>query len=228
MVKVLLIDEQAVTRAGLKLLLEEHNGFQVVGEAESLSDAKEKISSTAPDVVVIDFAVPNKATKQAIMDFIAAGAPPYSLIVSRCSPDYVAAQLLDLRATGYITKNANSDELITAIQAVANNEQYVSPSIAEQLALRHVGDRDDISFQQLSGRETQIMELILKGCKVQEIADRLEINPKTVNSYRYRIFSKLQAESDVGLILQTLRFGLIDKEDYYQYSTHDKKTTSKV
>ncbi len=105
------------------------------------------------------------------------------------------------------------DEMVQAIRAVHAGQRYISPEIANRLAFRHVTDKDQSPFESLSERELQVMLMITKGVKVQEIADKLHLSPKTVNSYRYRIFEKLGIKNDVELTLLGIRHGLIESED---------------
>ena len=102
--------------------------------------------------------------------------------------------------------------MIQAIKAVHAGQRYISTDIASRLAFRHVTDKDDSPFESLSERELQVMLMITMGMRVQEIADKLCLSPKTVNSYRYRIFEKLAVKNDVELTLLAIRHGLIEPE----------------
>ena len=124
------------------------------------------------------------------------------------------ARLLQIGAAGYITKGSSMDEMVQAIRAVRSVQRYISPEIASCLAFRHVNtDKDESPFESLSERELQVMLMITKGTKVQDIADKLCLSPKTVNSYRYRIFEKLGVKNDVELTLLAIRHGLVESEE---------------
>ena len=123
------------------------------------------------------------------------------------------SRLLQAGASGYLTKGSSIDEMINAIQTVFAGQKYLSPEVAQQLALKHVGGELDSSpLDILSEREMQIMIMITKGIKVQEISDKLCLSPKTVNSYRYRLFEKLSVNSDVELTHLAIRHGMLDTE----------------
>ena len=105
------------------------------------------------------------------------------------------------------------EEMIQAIRAVHAGQRYISPEIASRLAFKHVNDKAESPFEALSERELQVMLMITMGMRVQEIADKLCLSPKTVNSYRYRIFDKLKVKNDVELTLLAIRYGLIESEE---------------
>ncbi len=117
--------------------------------------------------------------------------------------------MLQAGAAGYITKGCEPDEMIRAIRAIHSGQRYISSEIAQQLALKRFAKDEESPLDILSERELQIMLMITSGQKVQEISDKLCLSPKTVNSYRYRIFEKLNIDSDVELTLLAIRLGLI-------------------
>jgi len=135
------------------------------------------------------------------------------LIVTICDNEIYPSRLLQIGASGYLTKGSSMNEMIQAIKAVHAGQRYISPEIASKLAFRHVSDTEETPFDSLSERELQVMLMITKGAKVQVIADQLCLSPKTVNSYRYRIFEKLSVQNDVELTLLAIRHGLIETED---------------
>ncbi|MGD8418690.1 MAG: LuxR C-terminal-related transcriptional regulator, partial [Pseudomonadales bacterium] len=110
---------------------------------------------------------------------------------------------------GYLTKKVNADELLKAVKRVFLGKRYLSAEVAQQLAVTSVGDDGDDPFSQLSGREMQIMLMVVNCHKVREISSNLHLSPKTVNSYRYRIFEKLNVSSDVELALLAVRHGML-------------------
>ena len=131
-----------------------------------------------------------------------------------CNNDLYPARLLQVGASGYLTKGASMNEMIQAIRAVHAGQRYISPEIASRLAFRHVSEEEETPFDSLSERELQVMLMITMGMKVQDIVEKLCLSPKTVNSYRYRIFEKLSVKNDVELTLLAIRHGLIESERY--------------
>jgi DNA-binding NarL/FixJ family response regulator len=119
-------------------------------------------------------------------------------------------QALKAGATGYLTKKVNADELIRAIKRVFLGKRYVSSEVAQQLAVHNFEEEGEDPFGQLSSREMQIMLMVVNCQKVKEISSNLHLSPKTVNSYRYRIFEKLNVGSDVELALMAVRYGVVN------------------
>jgi two-component system invasion response regulator UvrY len=132
--------------------------------------------------------------------------------VTVCDEEPFPSRLLKAGAAGYLTKGAALDEMVKAIRTVAAGQRYISPEIAQQLALKNLDDEKGSPFELLSEREMQITMMIVNCQKVQEISDRLFLSPKTVNSYRYRIFEKLGIDSDVELTLLAVRHGLLSAD----------------
>jgi two-component system invasion response regulator UvrY len=125
--------------------------------------------------------------------------------------DPFPSKVMQVGAQGYLTKGTGSDEMINAIRAVNSGQRYIAPEIAQQIALAQFSGRNDENpFQSLSERELQIMLMITKGEKAQDIADRLNLSSKTVNSYRYRMFEKLNVGGDVELTHLAIRHKMID------------------
>lgn len=121
-------------------------------------------------------------------------------------------KVMQAGAAGYLTKGAGPDEMIQAIRLVHSGQRYISPEIAQQMALSQFASADENPFKSLSERELQIMMMITKGQKVTDISEQLNLSPKTVNSYRYRLFSKLGINGDVELTHLAIRYGMLDAD----------------
>jgi len=132
------------------------------------------------------------------------------LALTVCDDEPYPSRLLQAGAAGYITKGCDPDEMIRAIRTIHAGQRYISSEIAQQLALKRFAKDEESPLDILSERELQIMLMITSGQKVQEISDKLCLSPKTVNSYRYRIFEKLGINSDVELTLLAIRLGLVE------------------
>jgi two-component system invasion response regulator UvrY len=128
-------------------------------------------------------------------------------LVRELKPDVV---LMDVRASGYLTKKADVDEMTRAIRKVMAGQRYISSEIAQQLALAPYSEGDNQIFTSLSKREMQIVLMTVNGLSPSEIADLLSLSPKTVSSYRHRIFEKLDIKNDVGLMKLAIQYGIID------------------
>lgn len=213
MINVLIVDDHDLVRTGIRKILDEVPGIKVVGEACDGEEAVRLARKNPPHVVLMDVKMPGIGGLEATRKLLRMDPDIKVLVLTTISNDLYPARLLKIGASGYITKGSSMDEMVQAIRAVHSGQRYISPEIASQLAFRHVNDKEDSPFDTLSERELQVMLMITKGTKVQDIAEKLCLSPKTVNSYRYRIFEKLAIKNDVELTLLAIRHGLIESED---------------
>ena len=213
MIDVLLVDDHDLVRTGMKKILSDVSGIRVVGEASTGEEAVKVCREAKPQVVLMDVKMPGIGGFEATRKLLRLDPDLKVLIVSTVDNDVYPSRLLQAGASGYLTKGASMDEMVHAIRMVQAGQRYISPEIANKLAFRHVNEQEESPFDGLSERELQVMIMITKGMKVQEIADKLHLSPKTVNSYRYRIFEKLQIKNDVELTLLAIRHGLIESEE---------------
>ena len=212
MIKLLLVDDHDLVRSAIARALS--SDFDVVGEANSGEQAYEMVREFAPHVVLMDIRMPGigglEATRKIKQRF-----PEVKIIaLSACEEEPFPTRLLQAGASGYLTKGSGIDETIRAIRQVAAGHHYLSPAIAQQMALKSYDNKQlDCPFEQLSEREMQISLMIASGQKIQTISDLLCVSPKTVNTHRYRIFSKLNIENDVELALLAVRHNLVDNSN---------------
>lgn len=213
MIDVLVVDDHDLVRAGITRMLEDVSGIKVVGEAASGEDAIQKCRELHPNVVLMDIKMPGIGGLEATRKLYRIDPDIRVIAVTVCGDDPFPSRLLQAGAAGYVTKGADLDEMVQAIRVVKAGQRYISPEIAQKLALKPFSaEPDESPFDMLSEREIQIAMMIVNCYKVQEISDKLCLSPKTVNSYRYRIFDKLQISSDVELTLLAVRHGMIDAE----------------
>lgn len=212
MIDLLIVDDHQLIRAGLARMLADVEGMRVLDQADSGEAALAKIRSLRPHVVLMDVRMPGigglETTRRALRI-----APDLRIIGMSVSDDEpIPSQMLRAGAAGFLSKGASTTELITAIRRVHVGQRYVSADVARRMALRSYENERPNPFEALSGRELQISLMVVNCQKVATISDRLRLSPKTVNSYRYRIFEKLQIGSDVELTLLAVRHGLIDSK----------------
>jgi DNA-binding NarL/FixJ family response regulator len=213
-INVLLVDDLDLVRTGIKKMLDTVQGIKVVGEANSGEEALIQARKLLPDVVLMDVRMPGIGGYEATRKLIRVHPDMKVLVVTVCDNDFYPARLLQVGAAGYLTKGATMEEMVQAIRSVHHGQRYISPDIAARLAFRHVSDEDDSPFKSLSERELQVVLMITKGMKVQDIAAKLFLCAKTINSYRYRTFEKVGVKNDVELTLMAMKHKLIDlKED---------------
>lgn len=207
MIKVLLVDDHELIRAGISRMLLDDGGIEVVGEAGSGEEALNMLRKCCPDVVLMDLKMPGIGGLEATRRIKRQCETTKIVVVTACIDDPYPSHVMDSGATAYISKNSHVSEIIRAIKAVYKGERYISSDIAQMMALNK---SKESLFESLSERELQIAMMIMDCQKVQDISDKLCLSPKTVNSYRYRIFEKLNINSDVELTLLAVRNGLLD------------------
>ena len=213
MIKVLVADDHDLVRTGIVRMLGDIRDVKVVGEANTGEEAVTKARDLLPDVVLMDLRMPGIGGMEATRKIVRQCPDTRVIAVTACEDDPYPARLFKAGALGFVSKGAGMDEVVTAIRAVARGQRYISPQIAQQLALKAVRDEvPALPFQVLSEREMQICMMVVNCEKAQDIANKLHLSPKTVNTYRYRIFEKLHIDSDVELTLLAIRHGMIDPE----------------
>jgi DNA-binding NarL/FixJ family response regulator len=211
-IKVLVVDDHDLVRMGITRMLADIAGIKVVGEAASGEEALRLARELTPQVVLMDVKMPGIGGLEATRKLLRQDPDIRVVAVTVCDEEPFPSRLLKAGAAGYLTKGAALDEMIKAIRAVASGQRYISPEIAQQLAFKNLDEEKSSPFESLSEREMQITMMIVNCQKVQEISDRLFLSPKTVNSYRYRIFEKLAIDSDVELTLLAVRHGLLSAD----------------
>lgn len=212
MVDVVVVDDHDLVRLGLVRLLSDVEGINVVAEGNSGEQAIDLARKHEPDVMLMDVRMPGidgiEATRKILRHL-----PDIKIIaVTACNDDPFPSRLLQAGASGYLTKGASAEEMVKAIKTVLAGQKYLTPSIAQKLALTNLGGSQN-PFNDLSDREMQIATMICSCKKVQEISDKLCLSPKTVNTYRYRIFEKLNVSSDVELTHAAIRYGLLEPQE---------------
>ena len=209
MIRVLVVDDHDLVRTGITRMLADIDGLQVVGEGDSGESALKLARELRPDVVLMDVKMPGIGGLEATRKLLRSHPDIKVVAVTVCEEDPFPTRLLQAGAAGYLTKGAGLDEMVQDIRLAFAGQRYISPQIAQQLALKPFQPQGS-PFDTLSEREIQIA-LMIVGCqKVQIISDKLCLSPKTVNTYRYRIFEKLSVTSDVELTLLAVRHGMVD------------------
>ena len=209
-IRVLVVDDHRLVRTGLSRMLAKVSGIEVVGEADSGEAAVVRVRQDRPNVVLMDIRMPGIGGLEATRRIVAADPGVRVLIVSAYDDHPFPAQAMRAGALGFLTKGASQDDLERAIRRVFAGQRYVSDTVAQQLALRSLEARAECPFDLLSNREMQITLMVIGCRKVRQISQELHLSPKTVNSYRYRIFEKLRVASDVELALLAVRHGVVD------------------
>ena len=212
MINVFLVDDHELVRTGIRRILEDVRGIKVVGEAQSGETAVTFCRQHHPDVILMDMNMPGIGGLEATRKILRIRPDVRIIVLTIHSENPFPTKVMQAGAAGYLTKGAAPDEMVQAIRLVHSGQRYISPEIAQQMALSQFASADENPSKSLSERELQIMMMITKGQKVTDISEQLNLSPKTVNSYRYRLFSKLGINGDVELTHLAIRYGMLDAD----------------
>lgn len=209
-IDVLIVDDLDLVRTGIRHMLSGISDINIVGEAEGGKEAVKLVHELSPQVVLLDLRMPDLDGLEVTQKILHDNPKIKVLILTAYNDDIYPARLLHVGAAGYLTKNASMEELVRAIHDVKDGKRYISPDIAQNLILKRLDNVDSKPFERLSDRELQVALMIAQGFKAPEISEKLNLSAKTINSYRYRIFEKLEVDGDVRLALLAIRHGLVD------------------
>ncbi|WP_194089182.1 UvrY/SirA/GacA family response regulator transcription factor [Vibrio hibernica] len=212
MINVFLVDDHELVRTGIRRIIEDVRGMKVVGEADSGEDSVKWCRANYADVILMDMNMPGIGGLEATKKILRFNPDIKIIVLTIHTENPFPTKVMQAGASGYLTKGAAPDEMVNAIRMVNSGQRYISPEIAQQMALSQFSASSDNPFKELSERELQIMLMITKGQKVTDISEQLNLSPKTVNSYRYRLFSKLDIGGDVELTHLAIRYGMITTE----------------
>jgi len=210
MIRILIADDHAIVRAGLRQFVADQADMQIVAEAASGTEAIAAVRAGEIDVVLLDISMPDKNGIDTLKSLKHISPELPVLMLSAYAEDQYAVNLLRAGAAGYLNKEAASTQLVGAIRTVVRGRKYVSPSLAQILADGVSGDADRPLHGELSQREFQIFCKIAAGLAVSKIADELNLSVKTVSTYRTRILEKMAMKSNADLTYYAIKNGLIE------------------
>ena len=208
MINVLIISSYRLICASLEQIIDKEPDFHVVDVAAKLEDVSRLINENSIDVVLLEVCPPSVDHFELIKQLLKVNRDLNFLVLCTQASEPLPSQFLQAGAKGFITRQASVDEVLVAVREVANGNRYLGVECAQQMALGKVSG--DNPFSTLSAREMQVMMMITSGRKVMSISDQLCLSPKTINTYRYRLFSKLGVDSDVTLTRLAIRQGLME------------------
>jgi two-component system invasion response regulator UvrY len=215
LINVLLVDDHELVRTGISRILKDERGIKVVGEASSGEEALQfcrdiSTNHESPDVVLMDMQMPGIGGLNATKRILHYCPDIKILALSVSCEEPIPTKVLQLGASGFISKKAAPAEMVQAIKKVYSGQRYISDEVAQKIAMSKIQSSAENPFSELSDREMQIMLMITQGEKINDIAEKLNVSPKTVNSYRYRMFEKLKIDGDVELTHLAIRHRMIN------------------
>lgn len=218
-VRVLLADDHTLMRAGLRKLVDSFEGFSVIAEAGDGREAVQLARELTPDIALLDIAMPKLNGLDATALIVKSASPTQVVILSMHTAENYVLEALRAGATGYVVKHAAVDELERALRAVQNGERWLSPVVSRYLLddyLRLVRKETDVQPsagpELLTPRQREILQLIAEGCTTREMAERLCVSARTVETHRAQIMERLNLHDIASLTRFAIRSGLVDPE----------------
>ena len=210
MINVLIADDHALIREGLKKILDSEPDMMVVGEANNVVELITQLKQVAVSIILLDITMPGESGLDALKE-LRHNHPQTPVLILSFHPEHrFAVRALKAGAAGYLTKESAAEEVVQAIRKVVGGGKYVSAALAEQLAMELDDASGKLPHETLSDREFQVMRLIAAGKKSSEIAEELAVSVNTINTYRMRIFEKMKMQSNVELSRYAVEHGLIE------------------
>ena len=208
MIRVLIVDDHEIIRTGLREIFEDYRDIHVAGEAANADTAVCLCRELKPDVVILDFALPGQSGIELTARLHHDQPKSHILVLSdfECSP--YPERLMEAGALGYLTKRCSIQELLQAIRAVARGQSHIGSAVAQKLAMGLVQGNSSTPFDSLSAREMEVLLKLTEGQRLSEIAEAMHLSPKTVATYKYRIFDKLETRNDVEVTRLAMRYGI--------------------
>lgn len=210
MINVLLVDDHELVRTGIRRLLSDVSGINVYAEAKDGESAITQVRKKRPDVVLMDVSMPGIGGLEATRKLKQIDSELPVIILTVHTDDPFPTSLLKAGASGYLHKGCTVDEIVTAIKEVHAGRRYICTEIAQNLALSLLPGSEGSPFDSLSQREMQVMFMLVQGNKVQVISEKLCLSPKTISTYRSRLFEKLSVRNDAELTRLAMRYGMLD------------------
>ena len=209
MIKVILCDDHAMVRRGIRDTISEAVDIQVVGEASCYPELREQMRKTVCDVLVLDLNMPGRGGLEVLAALKEEGSTVKTLVVSMYPEDQYAIRCLRAGATGYLNKAGDPADLVNAIRTVMQGRKYLTPEVAQLLAESLAQPAPETPHSALSERELQTLTKIASGRRLSDIAEELMLSPKTVSVYRSRVLEKLKLSNNAELTVYAIRNQLV-------------------
>lgn len=210
MIRVLIADDHAILRQGLKTIISETEDILVCDEAVNGEEALQKADPSRCDIIVLDISMPGGNGIQTLQTLRKQGLKIPVLILSMHEEDQYALRMIKAGADGYLNKQSAPEKLIEAIRVVAEGRKYISEALAEKMAFALDESSEKLPHEKLAQREYEVMIMISKGDKTNEIAQKLSLSPKTISTYKNRILEKMKMRNAIELTRYALENNLIE------------------
>jgi DNA-binding NarL/FixJ family response regulator len=208
-IRIFLVDDHALVRTGMRMILAGETDIDVVGEAESGEEALPQIRKLKPDVVLCDLHLPGISGLEVTERIVKGDHGTRVIVVSVLEDGPIPKRVIAAGASGYVGKGGNSGELLSAVREVARGKRYLASGVAQNLALAGING-SSTPFDILSPRELEVAMLLLQGLRQEEIARKLSLSAKTVNTHKSRMFEKLEIQDNITLARLAQQYGLSD------------------
>ena len=208
-IRIFVVDDHVLVRTGVRMILSGETDIEVVGEADSGEEALPRIRRLKPHIVLCDLHMPGVSGLEVTERIVRGAYGARVIVVSVLEDGPLPRRLLEAGASGYVGKGGDAGELLRAIRDVARGKRYLASSVAQTLALSGL-DSDASPFDALSAREMEVALMLTQGMRQEEIARRLSLSAKTVNTHKTRLFGKLQINDSIALARLVSRYGLAD------------------
>jgi len=208
-IRVILCDDHALIRRGIRDTLSDAPDIEVVGEAGDYGELRSLMREQACDVLVLDINLPGRSGLDVLHVLKEEGATVRVLVVSMYPEDQYAIRALRAGAYGYVNKGGDTQQIVEAVRMVAQGRKYITPEIAQMLAESLTQPQVEVAHEKLSDRELQTLVLIASGKRLSDIASELTLSPKTVSVYRARVLEKLALTNNSELTVYAIRNGLV-------------------
>lgn len=210
MIKVMVVDDHDLVRTGIIRILNDAPGIAVVAEAASGEEALSIARKQKPHVMLMDVSMPGIGGLEATRKLVQSNSKLRIIVLSVHAEEPFPSRMMQAGASGYLTKGCAVEEILTAIKTVHAGDRYIGADVAQKLALNMVPGGQTSPFDALSPREMQVMLMLTQGQRPQDISDNLCLSPKTISTYRHRLYEKLGVSNDADLARMAMNYGIIE------------------
>lgn len=209
MIRLLIVDDHELVREGLRGILADYPAIEIVGEAANGETALRLARHLKPDVILLDIALPGLSGLE-LTSRLKQSRPEVAVLgLSVYARAPFPERMMEAGASGYLTKGCPVTEIVQAIRTVARGGRHIGSSVAQEMALEMLPGKPATPIEALSAREMEVLMMLAEGRRVAEVAEVLHLSPKTIATYKYRIFEKLQARNDVEMARTAIRYGVV-------------------